>query len=54
MLLSNLSVAREKQKEVWEVQQESIRRLEGVVREGDAQATRLRWKLNEIERENSR
>lgn len=47
-------VAREKQTEVWGVQQETIRRLENVVREDDAHVSRLRWKLNETERENSR
>ncbi|XP_046658005.1 cilia- and flagella-associated protein 58-like [Daphnia pulicaria] len=47
-------IAREKQSEVWIVQQETIRRLEQLVREDDSKGSKMRLKLSEIERENIR
>ncbi len=47
-------VAREKQSEIWKVQQDTIKRLEEIVREEDARVARLRVQLSETEQENSR
>lgn len=50
----NRLVSREKQREVWICQQETIRRLEQIVREGDSELSKLRLKLTETESENRR
>lgn len=47
-------VAREKQSENWKMQQDTIKRLEEIVREEDARVARLRVQLSETEQENSR
>ncbi|XP_057364666.1 cilia- and flagella-associated protein 58-like [Daphnia carinata] len=47
-------ISREKQREVWVAQQETIRRLEQIIREGDSQLSKLRLKLSERESENNR
>ncbi|KZS07810.1 Coiled-coil domain-containing protein [Daphnia magna] len=47
-------ISREKQREVWITQQETIRRLEQIIREGDSQLSKLRLKLSESESENNR